>query len=229
VAADPTPRCEAVAGDLVDVALRVREPVEVPGLEEHLESCAACRAELDELTRTADQVAVAGPEAQPPPGFASAAVAAMAPADGAVVDVVAGPVHRGRRVLLAVAACVVLVVGGLVAWRTTTGSHTAPPSASAPSGATRTARLVAASGADVGGLTLRPGDRSSLTVWLDGAPAGVTYRCVVVLADGTRRTVGAWTTSGPGADWTVGLDGVTGVRRVEIRSTDDTTLASATL
>jgi hypothetical protein len=109
-----------------------------------------------------------------------------------------------------------------------TGSRSAPV-ASAPD-AIRSARLVGADGTDVGGLRVERGTRAEMTVWLDAVPVGGAYRCEVVLADGTRRSVGTWTPGAPGERWTVGLDDSTaGARRVEIVTPGGSTVAAATL
>ena len=70
----------------------------------HLESCAPCRATVEELADVADQLLLLAPQTEPPPGFETAVLAGMG----------GGPAQRrGRRALVAVAA-VALVLGGVV-------------------------------------------------------------------------------------------------------------------
>ena len=68
-------RAEELALDLVD------EP-ERGELLHHVDACPRCRALLDDLSVTADQVLLVAPEAEPPIGFEARAVAAMGPRSG---------------------------------------------------------------------------------------------------------------------------------------------------
>jgi anti-sigma factor RsiW len=72
----------------------------------HLASCAACRAEVADLTRVTDALLLAAPEAEPPAGFESRVLARARPRRGALAP----------RLLAAAAAVAVLAVA-LVAVR----------------------------------------------------------------------------------------------------------------
>jgi hypothetical protein len=69
----------------------------------HLESCASCRAAVEELADVADALLLLAPETEPPPGFETRV---LARADGV------SPPRRGRRVL-ALAAVVAFLLGAL--------------------------------------------------------------------------------------------------------------------
>jgi hypothetical protein len=231
-------RCGDLRDDLAEVALGVRDPVEVPGLEAHLRSCAACRAELAQLSTTADRLVLLVPEADPPGGFEARAVAAMtAGADPIDADpAAAGPFDHAQRrrrarrpVLVGVAAAVVLVlaVGGAVVVAV---RGSGPEVDRSPVAATAPGRFVTADGRTVGRLQVAGGTPATMTVSLHGVEPGVEYTCRVVLGDGSHRDVGTWLVSGPDAAWTVAVpEGATAGQRVELVRADGAEVAVAAL
>jgi len=251
--------CAVFAEDLAEVALAVREPFEVPGLEAHLDGCASCREDLDELSATADRLVLVASEAEPPRGLCTGAVAAIRrarsadgaiagaspaspaswslPATGAMPSIPARPARSRVAVAALVAAAVVLVLLATGVRLVAGGSDGQPqPQAAAPTGhpvgraGHPAVRLVATDGSTAGGLAVSEGSAPAMTVWLDGARPGVDYRCEVVLADGTRHLVGTWRPSSSYRSWTVALGAPAGeVRRVEVSLTDGTPVASAAL
>jgi len=217
--------CARFGDELAEVALGVRHPVEVDGLEEHLAACASCRDELDSMSAAADRLVLVAAPAEPPAGFAERAVAA--------ITTTRAPDSRpGRRrpLGLAVAAAVLLVVLAAGAWFVVARDDGRSTRESAVSDGRPTVRLVATDGATVGGLTVSDGAPPTMTVWLDGARSGVDYHCEVVMADGSRRLVGTWRPSGSYRSWTVGLGAAVGsVRRVEVSLADGTPVGGAAL
>lgn len=209
--------CHALQDDLTEVALGLRDPSELAGLEQHLAGCASCRAELAELATTADRVALAAPEIAPPAGFADRTVAAMAPPP---LSRPTGSRSR-RRVVVAVAAVVVVLALGtaavLVAARGDGGTATA-----------ERASLVTGSGRSVGSVAVDGGRPAAMTVRLDGVTPGVRYRCELVLADGTRQLVGSWTVAGTSDTWTVTVPDRQ-ADRVELTREDGAPVATADL
>ena len=195
-----TERAEELALDLVD------EP-ERSELLRHVDSCPRCRALLDELSATADQLTLVAAEAEPPPGFEARAVAVMSP-DSPLARVPRRP--RRRRVLLAAAAAalvVVAAVGGVLV-----GRSSSPKDQRASEldrvGVERLAAapLRTADGARVGDAMLLDSSPPSLWMSLDDAKAGERYRCEVVLADGTHVVVGEWSPRGTSHTWSIELD-----------------------
>lgn len=161
--------CDECRGWAPELALGVLDGAERARALEHTMLCVPCRAYVDELTTTADSLLLAGPEAEPPPGFEERTVARLRPA-----AVLRPP--RWRR-LAAVAAVVVAFAGAGLAGR-----------ASVPREPLRSARLVAADGTDVGRVFLY-GDRAGswCFVSLSAPSARGEYDVRVRLRDG--RTV----------------------------------------
>jgi hypothetical protein len=172
-----TSGCEQFDDRVAELALGLLEPTEADALVAHARGCARCQAELDGLADVADRLTLLAPEADPPPGFESRALAAMG-----------APPRRARpphwlRTAVAAAALVALGLGaGLLAAR------------DAP--ATRTVVVSA---------VLDPA-RPALTMSLDGAEDGETYRCSLRTPDGATIEVAAWTVRDGGGTWTVPLD-----------------------
>jgi hypothetical protein len=62
---------------LEEMALDVLPAAERPALLLHLVDCPSCRRSLGSLAETADQLLLAVPPADPPPGFAAAVLARL--------------------------------------------------------------------------------------------------------------------------------------------------------
>jgi hypothetical protein len=76
---------------------------------EHLADCPACRAHLERLSATADELALLAPPAEPPAGFEGRVVGGLAP----------GPRHvtwRQRLAIPALAAAAAAAVAALAVW-----------------------------------------------------------------------------------------------------------------
>jgi anti-sigma-K factor RskA len=94
--------------DLAGYVLGALEPAERAAFEEHLEGCAACRAEVAELETPAALLKQAPPPIQVPPGLRERTFAA--------VEQAAARTRRGRRLrlLLASAAAAALLVAAFL-------------------------------------------------------------------------------------------------------------------
>lgn len=114
----------------------------------HVTGCAACRAYLGDLSRTADSLLLAGPEAEPPAGFEAAVLHRLLPAP-------TGWAARLRP--LAAAAVVIGIALGLGVYAGRESAPTAPVTA----GALRSAPLISRSGREVGAVYLHQDDRES--------------------------------------------------------------------
>lgn len=135
-----------VVDDLPELALGLLEGEALARALGHVDGCDRCRRELDELVRTVDAVVLAGPTAEPPPGFESA-----------VLGRIASPARRRspRVRWLVAAAAVVLAVAGL-AGVTVGGSARPDPVASV--------LLSTDAGAPVGWAWLLPGHPAAIAV-----------------------------------------------------------------
>jgi hypothetical protein len=194
--------CEHVRELAPDVALGLLTGEERAEALDHLEGCEACRAEVASLAVTADEVLLASPEADPPPGFTDRVLARLAaeraagdglPAvSGAPRVAEAGPerprASRPRRRLrvVALAAAVALVIAGLVAvGRDGGGAGDDVAVAVMRTGGGHLVGEVTAAGSDPTVVTLDvPGWDEVLERWGD-APAG-DYWLVAEQEDGTR-------------------------------------------
>jgi hypothetical protein len=179
---------------------------------DHVAGCVGCRAELRELVTVADGLLLLAPEAEPPPGFETRALARIA----------AGRPARGARSwrMVALAAAVVVAVAVPVGVLVHRDSGARPGVVAA--------RLVGTDGTAVGQV-LVSADPDRMVCVLDWAPAGERYR-VSVRAGGQQTDLGTFTAAGPGQPWGTSLPvrGST-VRRVEIRDDGGTVRATADL
>jgi hypothetical protein len=67
--------CDDVRELAPDIALGLLSGVERAEAFDHLDDCPSCRALVDDLGRTADSLLLTAPEAEPPPGFETGALA----------------------------------------------------------------------------------------------------------------------------------------------------------
>ncbi|MHB1065549.1 MAG: hypothetical protein ACYC1Z_13845 [Georgenia sp.] len=187
--------------ELLDLALANPTGPRRGLLTQHLVACEACRREYAEVAAAVDQVVIAAPQTEPPPGFDRRVVAAMSTgtgtggargSDGSGVGAAAtttSPVRitarRRVRVLLAAAA----VVGALVGAGAAAGLLGAEPEPQALG-----VPVVTDAGDRVGTVAAsRFEGRDVLVVEIEGGRPGATYSCRLVFEDGTSRTVGEWT------------------------------------
>ena len=66
---DLRPECAAVDDDLLELALGSLTGKQRVAALAHMESCARCSAEVDELSKAADQLLHLAPASEPPIGF----------------------------------------------------------------------------------------------------------------------------------------------------------------
>ena len=135
---------------------------------EHLDSCDRCRALMLELTEVADAVVVAGPEAEPPPGFEQRVLAQLD---------ASGRVPRARRwtVLVGSVAAALLLVVAFALGRIGNGSTQF-----------REVAMKTPSGRTVGEAYLHSGSPSWVFADLPGWQGEDTkFELQVTLADGT--------------------------------------------
>jgi hypothetical protein len=187
--ADPHPTHDM----LTDLAVDDVAPQEGEALARHLRACPACRRRYDEIAVGVEDVLLAAPRIEPPPGFDRTVLNAM--------DLSAGPQtsRRARPPLRIVAAAsvlgLVLGVGGTLAWRGLDDARTDTAAA---------VTLDTSEGDPVGTVTPShlEGEPVVVVQVADGVP-GREYSCVLVLANGQQVPSGSWVMDSPQATWVV--------------------------
>lgn len=175
--------CPDAATDLGAYVLGALEPGERRRVEEHLERCSSCAAELAEFA------ALPGLLDRVDPADLTPAAVAPSPELFARMSAAATPPARARtrartRALVLVAAAVLAVLGiGVTVWATGSADQTV----TATAGAVRAE--VTASPVD---------DGSALDVTVAGMHPHETCRLVAVDRDGTRHAAGQWAASAAG-------------------------------
>jgi hypothetical protein len=170
----------------------------------HLETCPACRAEVESLAGVVDDLLLATPAVEPPPGFESGVLARLADAfeaDGEpnVADFVAPFPRRRRPVvrrLAALAAVILLVIAGVAIGRF--GHHHGAP-------AVEVLRMQTPAGVDVGRVELGR-EPDSIFVALPGwKPAAEAepgwYFLRMKTADGHTTSLGPVTLTADHLTW----------------------------
>jgi anti-sigma-K factor RskA len=196
-------------------ALDALSPDEELTFTAHLETCARCRASVDDHNLVAAQLgAIAMPdEPLEPPSWASIRTAVLGAAaagephrdelPASVADVVdLGDRRRrydvSRRLLAAAAAVVVIAVGGFVVWHAGSGSNPAGASCGSTPGC-HTVALDSTSGVQAASLTVQ-GDVITMTATdMKPAPAGSEYVLWQQPADGRPIAVKVFTDTGKDA------------------------------
>ena len=171
--------CPDVTLDLGAYVLGALEPGERRRVEEHLQECSACAAELTELAALPGLLARVDAAdldpVTPSPELFARMTAAAAP-----------PARPRSRTAALVAAAVIAVLGvgaGVASWITATGDDTV----TATAGAVRA--TVTASSVDRG---------SALVVTVAGMRPHETCTLIAVGRDGTRHAAGEWPASAAG-------------------------------
>ncbi|MFF5713822.1 anti-sigma factor family protein [Streptomyces sp. NPDC012756] len=212
--------CERLREEGAELALGVLPARERAEAVAHLDRCPDCRAYVERLTAVGDGLlGLLG--AEPPVGFESRVVRAMAPAPEAPAlapEAPASPPAARRRVRrhrfrIAAAGVATAVAFGFGGWAVGTVVESAPQVV-APSPRVLEAALVSpdragdGSGREVGRIFAHPGDATGGNGWVymsvdlgDGpAPAG-PVRCLLVRADGSTVALGSFPVSGGYGYW----------------------------
>lgn len=95
---EPRPECAAIQDDIVGLALGSLAGKEREAALGHLETCARCSSEVEELSAAADELLHLAPEAEPPLGFEARVFErlGLSPASGRATPAPAGR-RSGRR------------------------------------------------------------------------------------------------------------------------------------
>ncbi|MEV7279523.1 hypothetical protein [Streptomyces sp. NPDC093111] len=218
--------CERLRELGAELALGVLSARERAEAVAHLDRCPECREYVEQLTATGDRLLGLLPEAEPPVGFESRVVAALAPAPA--------PRRYGRRRLrMAAVALAAAVACGFGGWAVGTVVESAPAVSTDPGHAAHPglfeAALVSPAGHEVGRVFAHQGQPGwvYMSVDLEGAGRG-PVRCVLDAADGGSTVLGSFALKDGYGYWAAPTRlGPTAPAGVRLLGTDGTVLASA--
>lgn len=225
---DLRPECAAVDDDLVALALGSLTGKQRVAAVAHMESCARCSAEVDELSKAADQLLHLAPASEPPLGFEA----------GVFERLGLNPrpprlrwwLTARPRLVMAMAACALVVtfgLGAVVGHGTSSGGDKyAAPGPKAP---IETAALYSGSHM-VGRVLVYAGNPTWLFMYMDDPAWQGAIHCEVVVDQGATVNLGQfWLSEGKGA-WAASVDQPAGrLSEARIVAADGKVLASATL
>lgn len=217
--------CEAFSNDLALLALGTLSGRDRATVLQHLEGCASCGEEVEQLSLAADALLPLAPEVNPPAGFEVTVFERM----GIAVPSRGRPaLARPRRVLLGVAAAVVAFGGAFGVGLWVDRSPVPAP------GQATVARLFESNLTSAthyrGELYLAQGQPGWLFMTVHGTGATGYVTCQLVTDSGEHIEVGKFWLSGGAASWASPLPVPAGtVRTAQLVSSDGTVLASATV
>jgi hypothetical protein len=198
--------CDEVRPELAELALGVLSGRERATVLAHVEGCASCEAELDQLSALADQVLEVAPDAEPPVGFETAvfdrlrAEAAPTP----VPPAAAGASRDARGPAWLAVAAVVVALAFLGGWLADRAAHGRPGLSSAAAPVVTTADLIGARG-PVGTVTAVAGSPGWLVMKVNAVVGSGQVACEVTVAGGATVHLGTfWVSAGYG-QWSARL------------------------
>lgn len=216
---EPTrdPECAAVRDDLASLAIGALTGVDRARVLAHLEGCASCTADVEELAAAADALIALVPDAAPPEGFADRTVELIR-ADRA-------PRRSALRRAAAVAAVAILLAVGAGVGAVASSSGT-----TAPASAVRTAPLRSSVGTKGTVLLVSQGHQAWLIMALHDAPVSGLVSCSITLDRGARQEVGSFGLTDGYGSWSVVLPvAASTVRSVRVADATGAMIASAQL
>ncbi len=223
------PECALIEPDLAELALGALTGKERVAALAHLEECALCSAEVDELAAAADQLLHLAPAAEPPVGFEARVFERLGLRPGP-----AGwrswSIWRPKLGLALAAAAVVVAfgLGALVGYGTSGGGGEHYPDQA--TGAPFHVAALYAGARPVGRVMVYAGNPTWLFMYMDDAAWQGTLRCEVVLDQGPPVVLGRfWLSGGKGA-WAASLAQPAGrLSQARVIGPGGTVLASANL
>jgi len=190
------PACAAGDADLPALALGTLSGKARVAALAHLDQCARCSAEVEELSMVADHLVHLAPEAEPPIGFEARVFERLG-----LLQPSSLPAPWYRRVpkwAVGAAAALALLVfgaGALIGRGTTT-----PPPAATSTPVQETALISSSTGKDVGEVYVYAGNPTWLFMVINGSDWQGTLRCEVIEEDGSPIVLGRfWLADGKGA------------------------------
>jgi hypothetical protein len=223
------PECAAVDDDLVALALGSLTGKQRVAAVAHMETCARCSAEVDELSKAADQLLHLAPVSEPPIGFEAGVFERLGlnlrPA-GWRTWLAVRP-----KLAIAMAACALVVTFGIgaIVGHGSSGGGGERYAAPGPKAPIETAALYSG-GHAVGRVLVYAGNPTWLFMYMDDPSWLGAIHCEVVVDQGTTLDLGQfWLSEGKGA-WAASVEQPAGrLREAKIVGADGKVLASATL
>jgi hypothetical protein len=203
--------CEQVRPLLAEVAAGAATGYDLALALGHVAGCPACREELIELTRVADDLLLLTPEREPPAGFETAVVQRIVgltshpPRRRWRPRIQPGRTDRGLRLVAALIILLLAVASGaaFALWRTAPDRRLADQYrqtlALAGGRYLKAAQVTTDSGREVGHIFLYEGSPSWITVVLTAAPVAGDYAMSIVTTDGVRYPAGTCQVTGQSA------------------------------
>jgi hypothetical protein len=225
--------CHEYSDDLAELALGILTGRERVATLAHVDSCARCADELEQLARVADDVVLVAPQVEPPVGFETRLFNRMGVAEPAKVVPLRRRLARPPRWAMAAAAAVVALAVGLgVGW--STGSNPPSPTQAGagahPAGTPVAEAALVEGGQSVGRVSAYGGSTPWLFMTLADSSAHGKVTCMVVTTDGVVRKVGTFTAKAGYGAWGAPLPvPPKDVKKAEVVSAGGTVIATATL
>ncbi len=230
-AGDPLPpECARIQPDLAELALGALTGKERVAALAHLEECARCSAEVDELAAAADQLLHLAPAAEPPVGFEARVFERLGLRPGPV-GWRSWAIWRPKLGLaVAAAAVVVAFAAGALLGHGTAGRGAEHYSGSPSAGTPIHVAALYAGGRPVGRVMVYAGNPTWLFMYMEDTSWQGTLRCEIVLDQGPPVMLGRfWLSGGKGA-WAASVDQPAGrLSQARVLGANGRVLASAKL
>jgi hypothetical protein len=234
---DDQQQCGAYSDNLAELALGILTGRARAATLAHVDSCAHCAEELEQLSRAADAVVSVAPELEPTVGFEVRLFNRMGLGDDpAAVPTLLDRARRGpfRRVaaaprwaLASAAAVVALLVGLSIGWSIGSPSGTQHPTEAVAAVATAALKE---HGNTVGTVATYGGATPWVVMTLNDSSAHGTLTCEVVTDNGVTHRVGTFSATYGHAAWDAPLQvAPQDVRKAEVVSANGTVIATASL
>ena len=231
---DEPQQCDEYSENLAELALGILTGRARAATLAHVDSCAHCAEELEQLSRAADAVVSVAPELEPTVGFEVRLFDRMGLAD----DAAPAPIkrirgHRGplrrmadapRWALASAAAVVALLVGLSIGW--SIGS----PAGTSQAGKPVTTAVLKEHGKAVGSVATYGGATPWMIVTMEDSSADGALTCEVFTDNGVAHRIGTFSANYGYAAWDAPLKvAPQDVRKAEVVSSNGTVVASASL
>jgi anti-sigma-K factor RskA len=220
--------CEECSAELAELALGVLTGRERARALAHVDECPRCAEELEQLSRAADSMLLASPDAEPPMGFETRLFERMGVSDVPRLD----DRRRAPRwvpVGFAAAAAAVAALGVGLGMTLTSSPAPAPLAQGHAHGTIESDNLVQ-DGRTVGRVVYFDGAKPWMSMMLADAGVQGQVNCVVVSNDGVSRMVGTLVAHNGYGAWYAPLHvNPDTLRTAQVVTPSGTVIASASL
>ncbi len=234
---DDQQQCDEYSENLAELALGILTGRARAATLAHVDSCAHCAEELEQLSRAADAVVSVAPELEPTVGFEVRLFNRMGLGDDpAPVRTIPDQQRRGplrwvagapRWALASAAAVVALLVGLGIGWSIGSPSGTPHPT---EAGAPVTTAVLKEHGNAVGSVATYGGATPWMIVTMEDSSAHGALTCEVITDNGVTHRIGTFSATYGYAAWDAPLKvAPQDVRKAEVVSSNGTVIATALL